>query len=453
MRLFGRRNSQPEENPNSPAHENLQLARASLAQGDATECLRLLGFGFGADSTLKPLYEVARQALQQLQAPEEAALFERALSDFGSAKPFYDLGYHFVGVGSDRLAIPFLERAHALAPGDIDIANELCLALCGQFQPARGADVLAQVLEPLDSRPFWPWFQLQWARLLTNQPTGIAEWITESRAVLSAAGLSEEQRANTGYVLDKLEAALHRLQSVPDPRPLVQDWHFIQYGAAILDYMDDSVTEGGLEVAGGRHVATWGQVGDVRRVLEKLKQFLDATGQKPQVVIALEDRDSQIIALAAAQVLALPYEIASAQNIGRAKALIVAGDNRAIDWNALRVVAQEQVLFAFSHHWLAGSAVTPDISGLMAQSYYLPWNGNAMRVDPETHEVTRSEPDERDPSEIAAEIARATFEPDPRWPEILGFYASRREMLSNSVPGKPRLPFITDSPVPGSFFC
>jgi hypothetical protein len=108
-----------------------------------------------------------------------------------------------------------------------------------------------------------------------------------------------------------MEACLRRLQAVGEPEPLIPDWHFIQYGAAILDLMDESVSEDAFEVAGGRYVALWGQMESVRRVLEMLKIFLAATEQKPRIVVAHEDRDSQILGLALSQVLGLPFETAT----------------------------------------------------------------------------------------------------------------------------------------------
>src|SRR6185295_19382987 len=98
----------------SLAPDPLESARAKYEEHDYPECLRLLTFAFTDNPDNRGSYELAASCLRQMKAEDEAALFEAALADFDNYKPFFDLGYHFIDAGHDRLAIPMLQRSFSL---------------------------------------------------------------------------------------------------------------------------------------------------------------------------------------------------------------------------------------------------------------------------------------------------------------------------------------------------
>ena len=449
---FGRKTSADDAPATSPAHEQLEAARQQLRDGDATEALRLLTFGFTTDAAYRELYVCAREVLTQLQAPDEAALFAAALKNFDDALPFFNLGYHFIDVGHDRLAIPFLERASQLQPHNPTIDNELAIALCGQFQPQRALEIVEALPEP---RPFWVQFQRCWAAILCNRRDGLSDWLQGAHKYLQETNdIADDEKSSVAYALRKLDECVERLESVPAPRPRIDDWQFIQYGAVVLDLMDDRIVEDGMEVAGGRHVASWACVEDIKRMLEKLRDLLRDCELMPQKIIAVPDRDSQIIATAAAQIFGVPLQVAHDDDeIAQPHSLVIASAADGLELSALATVLDGQTVFALSLHWLHPSQVTPDVCGVMAQTYGLPWQGGAMQFDAETQELKQSEADARSIELIAQEIVDAEAEIDAHWAEQKNWFVERRALLKAGRAAAPRLPFRTDSPIPGSYFC
>ncbi len=123
----------------SPARPYLKSARKASNEGKFQEALRNLVSGFRADVTHKPLYTLAAGCLREIGGDEEAQMFDAALTDFRSIDPFLALGYHFIDVERYASAIPFLDRAHALAPLRIDVARELAQTYTSRFRSRLGS--------------------------------------------------------------------------------------------------------------------------------------------------------------------------------------------------------------------------------------------------------------------------------------------------------------------------
>ena len=437
----------------SPARSHFKAAQKAWADDDPRGALRELAQGLRVDAGHKPLYRLAAQCLRALEAAEEAHLVETVLADFRSADPFYALGDYYANDQNFELAIPILERAHALAPHRLDVALSLAQSYTARFSPQDAYDTLQRAGLQGD---FWATYEFYWAALLCNRPpVGMTEFINDARLSIAHANLEVQQRDNLTYALDKLAQALARLQAFPDPRPLVQDWHFIQYGGAILDYFDDRTADDGLSVAGGRWVSLWATSAHVAMLLDKLRQMLITLERRPQRIIALPDRDSEIIGCAAALLLDLPFELAveeMGESLAQPHSLLVAADHRRLREKALLLVLPGQTIFALNLHWLHHGGVTPDIAGLLSQALYLPWDG-ALQVDPETRQLTHTAPDARPAEVIAQELAATEPERDAHFDETLAFYRARAVYLKGGGRGGDlRLPFHADSPVPGSFF-
>lgn len=469
MRLFDRfrstppppddENNEPGDAP-SPAQDDYEAAQALAAQNEPAKALSHLTGGFEKDAAFRPLYELAAQCLRDLSGEDEAVLFDAALADFQNHKPFFDLGYHFIDVDHYRLAVPFLERAHLLAPGDALVASELAIAYTHQFQPQRGRDALQDVYQ---TASFWAAYQYFWCCLLCNSDLDeIADFVADGRNALAESNLSEEDLQGPAAALDKMERCLERLLLLgEDLQPqLVRDWHFIQYGAALLDFFDDRTDENGLQVAGGRYVALWGSLPSIAGILHKLVRFLEALDRKPERLLYLPERDSEIIGIALGTLLNLPPEEADETNIVGPDRLIVAADNRLLDdWRPLYLSFPNQTVFALNVHWTEDGSVTPDAGGLMTQTYYFPWRGEGITIDPETRETIPTPPDTRPSFEIAAELAATEGELDMGFDaEHLPFYVHLRDHLAGAPSITPpsgeraRLRFNSDSPVPGAYF-
>ncbi|MCX7921583.1 MAG: tetratricopeptide repeat protein [Clostridia bacterium] len=437
---------------NSPAYEKYKSAEKAFKEGNYQETLRILTFAFEEDHSYRPLYELSVKCLKFLGGRDESVLFEKALSSFNKFEPFYNLGYHFIDVGHTRLAIPFLQRATELSPDNLDSAFELSIALTAQFQPQKARAVLDKV-DIGDN--FWAWYQFYWCSLLSNKPEGIKEFIYTGKPELKR--LVESGETDFQPCLDmilKLEECYKRLNTVPTPQPIIRDWHFIQYGSAILDYFDSRTADDGMNVAGGRYVVSWGTNADISGIISKLNQLLTKLDRQPETVLALPDRDSEIIGRAAAKILVTNFETLTQENAASGKCLIVAGNSTAFnEFPFIAEIKQGQTVFALNHNWLLNTSITPDIIGVMTQLYNFPWQGG-MKANPKTNQMEETQPDERPAEEIASNIAKEQPNTDPSFAETLSFYLERKEYLKGGTKaGTKRLMFSTDSPVPGSYFC
>ncbi|MBX9567537.1 MAG: hypothetical protein K2X77_01525 [Candidatus Obscuribacterales bacterium] len=430
---------------------SFESAQEHFDKGNFSECLRLLVFALTASPDDLKCYQLASACLQKIGAPDESALFERAISNFEDPDAFYDLGYHFIDVGHDRLAVPLLERALKLRPGDANIALELAIAYCGQFYPQKGRAVLSTVGR---GQNFWVNYQYYWSSLLCGVDENTDRFIKESRRQFLAEAASNEIRGAL-YALDKLDELRLRLSLITEPKPIVMHWHFIQYGSAILEYFDDRNGQNGLAVAGGRWVYVGISYAQLALTLRKLKTFLATLNRMPKTLLTVDDRDSMIIAAAVGKILRAPVEIISEPNTAsREESLLVVANNWNLGKLPIERVAKGQTIFAFNINWLEEGPCAPDVCGLMSQYCTFPWSKDRLEIDPETKQRREAVEDKRDPEEIASEIAAEVVAEDELFPQTMEFYKSVGDYLKGGkLGGQKRWRFITDSPVPGSYFC
>lgn len=429
--------------------EILEQAKEQLSMGKHEESLRLLSFAFEQAPDNKDCYVLASICLKQMQADSEAEKFDRALSSWDDWRPFFELGYHFVGAGHDRLAIPMLKRAFSLSPGNSEIGLELSIALCGRFQPQAARELL---LSCDLSANFWLAYQLYWSSLLCGIDDGAEQFIRESRRSYLAQAATDEIKGAL-YALDKLDELRLRLAHLKNPQSLIRDWHYLQYGSAILDYFDDQDGQEGLKIAGGRWVYVGLSYLQMSITLNKARLYLQELGKMPKHVLALADRDSQIIARAFANLFSLPLSIVEPANAAREESLLVAANNWNLASCPLEKVLKGQTVFAFNHNWLAHGPQTPDLLGIMSQYCSFPWSAERIVIDPETKESKRAEEDLRPVEDIALEFSSERDVLSPEFAALLDFYKGQSDYLKGGrLGGSKRWRFITDSPVPGSYF-
>lgn len=431
--------------------DSLNSAKIKYEEQNYPECLRLLTFAFADNPGSKGCYELAALCLRQMKAADETKLFEAALADFENFKNFFDLGYHFINVGHDRLAIPMLQRAFNLNPGNGDVGLELAIALCGRFRPEEARQVLMQCDF---SSSFWVGYQYFWASLLCNIKDGAEQFIKESRRRFLSEAASHEIRGAL-YALDKLDEMRIRLGVLGEPKPLIRDWHFIQYGSAVLDYFDDRDGQQGLKVAGGRWVYIGASYQQLSITINKLRKLLIALGKEPKMVLGMPDRDSTIFAEGVAKVFNLPVTIVrDPANAGQENSLLVAANNWNLAGAQIERVLKSQTVFSFNLNWLAQGPNTPDVTGIMSQYCTFPWSKDRLVVDPNTSKHVPAVEDSRPTQLIADEFCRNPDDGKPEVDEALEFYKKFAPYLKGGrLGGDKRWRFITDSPVPGSYFC
>lgn len=440
------------DNYESPAIDNYKAAKKTFDEGDYNEALRLLMNDFSSYPDFIPTYELAVLTLEKLGGEEEAGLFKNAIADFKNYKPFYNLGYHFIDAGNYRMAIPFLQRALVLSKNSLSVAMELSIAYTAQFQPEKGMELLKQI--DLGSS-FWAWCQLYWCSLLSSQPDGIEQFISNTRMQFKDNLDMRDKNTIAIYAaISKLEECLVRYKTVEKPEYIIKIWHYIQYGGAILEYFDNRIAEDAIKVAGGRYVAKFGSNSEVKMVICKLKEYLIKLERFPEAIYILPGRNSEVLGKAISKIFGVNCTKYNRNEVVQ-NCLIIAGDTSEFNnYQELVNITGNTVTFTLNHNWLENSLIAPDICGFMTQTYIFPWEGGSLKINPETNQMDKSEPDLRSAEEIAESIAREEGDVDPGFKDILGFYYQRKDYLKGGLKDSfKRLHYNTDSPVKGSYFC
>ncbi|MCW3465021.1 tetratricopeptide repeat protein [Chitinophaga nivalis] len=433
----------PDEN--SPAREELEKAIEHFDQGAYQEALRSLGSGLKKDVAYIPLYELAAACLEKLGADEEKALFEAAIHHTNDPDTFNNLGDFFFSARHYDKAQVFYEKTLQLQPTHDTARHDLAICFARQFQ----LDKALALLKENTSGNFWDLYFLNKCKILTNETAGVQASITQLQQFLAAQPNQEEMEIPARKVTE-LQESLARLQSMPVIRTHIRDWHFVQYGGVILDYFETE--EGEDYVAGGRYVASWGSVESIKSVVVKLKQFAEKLSLSFAGIVALPNRDTEILGRLLAKEFDVAYYTYDATNAYQ-DCLIVTSDSAHLEHHeTLNTIQNGQIVFAMNHSWLDAAVVCPDIIGFMTQLYSFPWDGGGMRVG-ENGEVEHLPEDTREAAVIAEEIFRLES-PAEAIPDVLDFYAAHRELLKGiGAHGKGhRYNFMIESPVPGSHF-
>jgi len=429
----------------SAAAEDLERARSLFAQGEYRETLRAIGSGFEKDVNYRALYELASETLEKLGGDGEKQLFTAVLQAPASSAAYKDLGNFYFSNVHYNLATVFYEKTLELSPDDQEVRHDLALCYARRFQVQRAVNLL----ELSGSDDFWDVYFLNKCKVLTGETEGVQEVLDELREMLDAQP-DQEQMIFPKSKVNEVHEMLRRYHTVDDPRMHIRDWHYIQYGGVLLDYFDDSENY----VAGGRYVASWGSFESVKAAAVRLRRFMETLTVPVRSVVAMPDRDSEIVGRVIAQQLGTDLSIYDPQ-YSYTDCLIVAAQNSAFNGHQeLTTVRNGQLLYALHLDWLEAAHICPDIAEFMAQAYYFPWNGGGFKViDAESGKFERTEPDTRPAIEIAAEIS-ALQQEETGMEDLLRFYAERRSLLKGigTEAGEQRYNFMIESPVPGSYF-
>ncbi len=426
-------------------------AEILFKEKDYTQTLLTLMKGFIADNQHVPFYQLAGKALRGLKGYEEAEMFERAIKAFTDWQAFYDLGYHYVEMGYWDLAIAFLARANTLNPADVVVAYEYSLALGARF---RLADALHALRMTDFASEFWAAYRAFHLSVLLGQD--IAEAKIFLRNIREQIYLKTEIADDEAFALqklDNLQEIIGRYEALETPETHIRDWHFIQYGAAVLDFFEEK--EEDIQVAGGRWVAAWASEESLRNLLEKLKAFCEMSALSFEKILYIADRDAEITAKLIGKILHLPTEKLTNDNVLTNNTLVVAdAADKFNDWKQLAVKRKGQVTFAIWQSWLEDVAFCPDVVGVLAQMYNLPWEGGAMRlVDAENQTFERTEPNFQNPDAIAKYISEivADLSEDVFFEENIAFYQKYQALWAGKTKTN-RFYFTAESPITGSFF-
>lgn len=411
--------------------EELQLAEELIGKKKYDDALQFLVKGFVKDPEKKKLYQMAAECLYKMEAPDEAALFEKAYNNFDSFDAFNDLGANYFRVNRFDLAMPFLEKAWKLSDKNPYVAHDLAVVYARMFK----IDKAIQVIEQADPyKDFWNLYYWCKLNLLQNRTDGVQPAIQELLTFIENELKDDEQTISNNKIFELVEMS-ERLVSIENPQNIIYEWQFIQYGTMMLDLLNTSEKN----LIGGRYIMKFGTYENIGTTLYKCKNLLSKLEYTVQEVKYLATPDSEILGKALARIL----QVNSTQFKPTEESkgcLIVAAHTSDYDiYPDLPEIKEGQLTFALNHNWLASSYICPDIIGFMSQKCSLPWEeGSNGKSENNEDSIARAV------DKLLAQTSDANVSD-----EILNFYLERKHMLKGigAQAGKLRSNFHVESPV------
>ncbi len=347
-----------------------------------------------------------------------------------SPQALYDLGYLLYEEGLYDLAAAALDRASRLAPESGAVLSELLAALeeMGLYDTAR----VRLLSAPAALRgEFLFRYLLAFNTVLSGDLQG-------ARALSRGlAGADDDERAMAA----RITAMLDRADAVGGVCALndrdLRGWHYVLTGGLLLHLSPHGYQEG----MSGRYAYLRDHPALCRLALDRVRLALAALGQVPERVVALPDRDSRILAGAAAAALGVPLSPFEGPGPGLFVAYDLAGAGPEV-LSALRSHAPGQVLWAHAVCWTEPPPVAPDLLTLLYQ-----FNRSPCEERPDV------------PAEVLIrEIADAAPEPeqgpDTEQPlrALIAAALSGRQRPAAALDGGPRARMWLQGPVPSSRF-
>jgi hypothetical protein len=322
-----------------------------------------------------------------------AELAGAAVRDPDSPDRLYDLGYALIDAGAPAIAAAVLWRCLALVGDSEEVVCELISAL----ESALAYQDAVAVLEghgALRARSFL-------CRYLYAFNAAMAGRLDVTRAALAQLAPDSEETAG---LRDTILGICERADRVAgacalDARDL-RGWHYVLTGGLVLHQSP----YGFDEPMHGRYAWLADSLPRIATGLERLAELV-APLDLP-CVYAPPGRDHEIVALAAGHRLGLPVAPWPAVGVP-APGLVVLYDLAELpSADVVRLIQRrpDQIVFAHASPWTTDSPLAPDVTTLLYQTLVPPWGAHAI-VDPESHRVSESAPDERSADAIAREIA------------------------------------------------
>ncbi len=404
---------------NTPADGHFREAKAQIARGDVRRGLSALLDALKEDPLHKNALAAAAKAAELLGDSQGSKLFEKLLADPENSQLLYETGYFLTDMGRLDTGRSFLEACLEGEPENKDVRYELGYNLCQSREYDGAIKHLTTVSGDLS--PEWG----AAADLLRIECLLYSGRLDEADNLISRLR-DELVSQDLGDSLDALRTMAARLRTFGKGGPAsLREWHFVQHGGALL-------AESRSESSRGRFPSLVMNAAAVGAMIRLLKVFLKGVGIEPAAILHIEGEGTPL-ALAAGSILERPVR-AMTDRDGAGELLLI-HDMEALRGHESIVRDRESIehLFCFRIDPGRPAPILPDIAGIMAGVFRLPWQERVEIAQKEGEDpVTRSVPaDTRPAEEIAREIAELgrMLPEDGKMAKIMKFYEKRRPLL------------------------
>jgi len=391
------------------ADETLNSVEEQIQKGDITGSYETLkGLFSPLSSHLEGATTFARAVglLAQLSKAFGAADLSQRLQTVALApddvEALYEAAYGLYEERQHEPAATLLIRANRLLPGQPNLVAELSGNLEKLMLYAQAADVLDES---------GTWFDDPICTYLSGFNSLMCGRVDTARTRLQA--LSGVQAEPLPVMRDALAGMLARVDALQAAGIVLNALSLTAWQAAVNGTLLLHESPHGYEEAmRGRYAYLSDSSELMQTGLSRLKTLLEQTRLLPSRVVAAPDRSSQILALAAAEILGVPCVPWSPgeERVGLIIAHCLETSEDGDFLEALRSHQPGSMLFVHACSWTAPYPQAPDITTLLYQHLADPWSGGRLQEDPETGDLMEAPPDLRDVHTLAQEILNANPE-------------------------------------------
>jgi tetratricopeptide (TPR) repeat protein len=383
------------------------------------------------------IYQRYAFVLRMLELDKGAAIFENCVMNPGDPEAFYKAAHTLMG---DRLfgpAINPLSRVIELVPMAANAVFELGYCLMKEFHLEEALDSFkhSHEMAPSPNTAFYVGY--------------VSMMLNDLETTKSLIPYIEEEytKANQEPVtLNILKAMVERYEAFP-PRPRnVRDWHFVQYGTALLRTSDEDL-EKETELNGRYVFINYGFL-NVAIVLETFRRMVEEVPGFPKFdYIIPASMTAAPIAFALSEMLGV--QLASPQALETPmKGLMVTTWTNEVDLVAQRIAHNPNVtLFSFALGFTQQAALCPEVLGYLDQAHRMPWQETVQVTEDgeRRHRPAMTEPPEVIGQAILDRVKAVNKEEVDR---VIEYYKERAHLLKVGANiNDPRLGFQIESPV------
>jgi hypothetical protein len=356
-------------------------ALALLAAGDAREAfaafhLQLEYPGHVQPNEFADALNVFAQISAKITGPEWAAHVHRAARRPNDVEALFELGYQLIERQLEGIAATVLTRAHKLDPAAPAVLSELAIALESVGVHAEACRVLREAPQALRESAACQYL-LAFNTLMTGDIEGSRREIGKVR--IGSNPDEQTMVANMTHMLARADA-------IKDVTPLdlsdLRGWHAVVTGGLLLH-----LSPYGVESMRGRYAFAADSESRVLEGINRLAAALDGWGMRPPRVLSLSDRESEVLAIAAAEVLALPVERFPLHK--HLEGLVVAYDLSSQPAEMLDMLVEHRrgrSLWSHAARWTSEQPFAADATTYLYQLNTTPWQEGRLRVNPDTNE-------------------------------------------------------------------
>ncbi len=396
---------------------------------------------------------------KQIEAPqdEESQIFRNLRQNSSSPQAYYDAATRFFRLGQAVISRPFYARAMELLGKEqselsqnASVEYAQVLMELGGYQEC--ADILQNLNDTYGGLPVELILKMaECYALLRRLPEADRLFSVITPQATAANQPLDEWREETGDLLA-------RVHDFDDREELgLREWHYVQTRGVLL------ATNADANMPGERYAFCAPPLPDIARIIAITAAFLDNRGYAPNRLLWIGER-SEVLA----RLFAEWWEIDEEEIRPFA-----AGDNTDDEDNLALVVMSHSsdllslpdeetlfelyethaglITFALNVNWTERQPITPDITGLLSQMCYFPWEAN---VAMDNHGNININPLEEtpDPRELARKMAEffpsdEECESDAR--KLDDIYAGCTDLILDHRDGELfRKSLVTHSPVP-----